>query len=58
VPAAFTAYLPALAILGLPGPPLLPAWLGWCVPVAAVAGWLAALGLWRLGLRRYTGAGG
>ena len=26
VPVAFTAYLPTLAILHLPGPPLLPTW--------------------------------
>ena len=58
VPAAFTAYLPALALLGLPGPELLPAWLGWWVPVAAAVAWLVALAAWRLGLRRYTGAGG
>jgi ABC-2 type transport system permease protein len=58
VPAAFTAYLPTLAILGHPGPTLLPAWLGWWVPVVAAAAWLVALGLWRLGLRHYTGAGG
>jgi ABC-2 type transport system permease protein len=58
VPAAFTAYLPTLALLGLPGPELLPAWLGWWVPVAAAVAWLTALAAWRLGLRRYTGAGG
>jgi ABC-2 type transport system permease protein len=37
VPVAFTAYLPTLAILHLPGPPLLPSWAVWCTPVA-VAG--------------------
>jgi ABC-2 type transport system permease protein len=58
VPAAFTAYLPTLAILGLPGPPGLPQWLGWCGPVVAVVAVAAALGLWRLGIRHYTGAGG
>ena len=58
VPAAFTAYLPTLAILGHAGPPWLPGWLGWWVPAVAVAGWLVAAGLWRLGLRHYTGAGG
>jgi ABC-2 type transport system permease protein len=58
VPAAFTGYLPTLAILGQPGPPWLPSWLGWWVPAVAVVAWLVALGLWRLGLRRYTGAGG
>lgn len=29
-PMAFTAYLPAVTMLGLPGPSWLPAWLGWC----------------------------
>jgi ABC-2 type transport system permease protein len=58
VPAAFTAYLPTLALLGLPGPPWLPGWLGWCSPLVAVLAWLAAMGLWRLGIRHYTGAGG
>jgi ABC-2 type transport system permease protein len=58
VPAAFTAYLPTIAVLGLPGPPGLPAWLGWLAPVVAVLTWIAALSGWRAGLRRYTGAGG
>ena len=58
VPASFTAYLPTLAILGQPGPALLPAWLGWCVPAVAIVAWLVALGLWRLGMRHYSGAGG
>lgn len=58
LPAAFTGYLPAIALLGLPGPPWLPAWLGWLTPVAGVLTWAAALALWRLGVRRYTGAGG
>ena len=31
-PMAFTAYLPAVTLLGLPGPAWLPAWLGWCAP--------------------------
>lgn len=57
VPAAFTAYLPTLLILGLPGPAWTPAWLGWLTPVAAVATWAAGLALWRAGLRHYTGAG-
>ena len=58
VPAAFTAYLPALALLGLPGPPWLPAWLGWCAPGVGVLAWGAALLMWRSGVRHYTGAGG
>lgn len=58
VPVSFAGYLPAAAILGLPGPQAAPGWLGWCVPVAALATAFAALALWRAGLRHYTGAGG
>lgn len=58
VPASFASYLPAAAILGLPGPAWAPGWLGWLSPVAAVAAWCAAMALWRRGLRHYTGAGG
>ena len=58
VPAAFTGYLPALALLGLPGPAWLPAWLGWCTPGMAVVALTVALLLWRRGVRHYSGAGG
>lgn len=58
MPAAFTAYLPTLVLLGRPGPAWLPAWLGWWTPLVAVAAWTAALLLWRRGVRHYTGAGG
>ncbi|WP_051020420.1 ABC transporter permease [Nocardia araoensis] len=58
IPVSFTAYLPTLALLGLPGPPLLPAWLAWLTPVAALWVWLLALGLWRSGTRHYQGGGG
>jgi ABC-2 type transport system permease protein len=57
-PMAFTAYLPAVTMLGLPGPDWLPAWLGWCAPAAAVWSWLMALLCWRWGLRHYQGGGG
>ncbi|WP_053204782.1 ABC transporter permease [Jiangella muralis] len=57
VPAAFTAYLPVLVLLDLPGPPGTPHWLGWCAPLAAVAVWAVALLGWRAGLRHYTGTG-
>lgn len=57
IPAAFTAYLPTLLILGVPGPPGTPAWLGWFTPVAAVVAWVIALLAWRQGLRHYTGTG-
>ncbi|WP_431949300.1 ABC transporter permease [Nocardia lijiangensis] len=58
IPVAFTAYLPTIALLGLPGPPLLPSWLVWLTPLATLWIWLLALGLWRLGTRHYQGGGG
>ncbi|MEV0031533.1 ABC-2 family transporter protein [Nocardia sp. NPDC050793] len=58
VPVAFTAYLPTIALLELPGPPLLPSWLVWLTPLATLWIWLLALGLWRLGTRHYQGGGG
>ncbi len=58
VPAAFTAYLPALLLVEQPGPAGLPSWLGWLTPLVAVLAWGIALLVWRAGMRRYTGAGG
>ncbi len=58
IPVAFTAYVPTIALLHLPGPPLLPPWLAWCAPLAALWVWLLALSLWRLGTRHYQGGGG
>lgn len=58
IPATATAYLPALIILGLPGPAFLPAWLGWCTPLFAVWAWVLALLAWRAGIGKFTGAGG
>lgn len=58
IPVSFTAYLPTVALLGLPGPPLLPAWLTWFVPLAVLWVWLLALVLWRFGTRHYQGGGG
>jgi ABC-2 type transport system permease protein len=58
VPASFVGYLPTVNLLGLPGPPGLPSWLGWCSPLAALAIWGVALLAWRSGLRHYAGAGG
>lgn len=58
IPVAFTAYLPTIAVLGLPGPTMLPVWLAWLTPVAAL--WVSALAgaSWRLGTRHYQGGGG
>lgn len=58
VPAAFAGYLPALALLDVPGPAWLPAWLGWCPALVAVLAWGGALVAWRAGVRHHTGAGG
>lgn len=57
-PMAFTAYLPVVTLLGLPGPEWMPGWLGWCAPVAALWAWLLALLTWRAGVRHYQGGGG
>ena len=58
VPVVFTAYLPTLAILHLPGPPLLPSWAAWCTPLAAAWVWVAAMSLWRWGTGHYQSGGG
>jgi ABC-2 type transport system permease protein len=58
VPAAFTAYLPVVAILGRDEPLGLPSWLPWLTPLAAAWSALAAALVWRAGVRHYTGAGG
>jgi len=57
-PMAFTAYLPVVTLLDLPGSDLLPPWLGWCAPLAAVWTWAMALLAWRIGVRHYRGGGG
>jgi ABC-2 type transport system permease protein len=58
VPVTVTSYLPSLLILGLEGPPLLPAWLGWYAPLFAAWAWLLAWVAWRAGTRKFIGAGG
>ncbi|MFC4376927.1 ABC transporter permease [Nocardia halotolerans] len=58
IPVAFTAYVPTIALLGLPGPALLPAWSAWLTPVAAAWVWLLAAAAWRIGTRHYQGGGG
>ena len=57
-PMAFTAYLPVVTLLGLPGSEWLPSWAGWCAPLAAVWAWALALTSWRIGVRHYQGGGG
>ena len=57
IPAAFVAYLPALALLGRDDPAGLPGWLSWCaLPAAMLSAGVAGL-VWRTGLRHYVGAG-
>lgn len=58
VPTAFVAYVPAVAILDLPGDDLAPPWLAWCTPLAALLAWGIAALAWRAGTRHYQGAGG
>ncbi len=62
-PMAFTAYLPAVTMLGLhgvgsTGRDWMPAWLGWCAPAAAAWSWLMGLLFWCWGVRHYQGGGG
>ncbi|MBL0887654.1 ABC-2 family transporter protein [Myceligenerans indicum] len=57
-PMAFCAYLPAMLLLGEPGAPWLPAWLGWFAPVAAAWSWAFGLFAWCSGVRHYQGGGG
>lgn len=57
-PMALAAYVPALRLLGLPGPAGLPTWLAWCTPLAALWMWGFALTMWRFGVRHYQGGGG
>jgi ABC-2 type transport system permease protein len=57
-PMAFTAYLPVVTLLELPSGGWLPAWTGWCAPVAAAWTWTLALLTWRVGVRHYQGGGG
>ncbi|WP_449495108.1 ABC transporter permease [Brachybacterium huguangmaarense] len=58
IPATLVAYAPALALLDLPGPALIPTAAGWLGAPAAVLAWVLAALAWRAGIRHYTGAGG
>ncbi|MGW0007478.1 ABC transporter permease [Nocardia grenadensis] len=58
IPVAFTAYFPTLALLDLPGPAGIPAWLAWCAPLAAAWAWVLAWAMWRIGTRHYQSGGG
>lgn len=58
VPAAFTGYLPAVALLGRDEPTGLPGWLPWASPLAALVAVAGAALFWRSAVRHYVGAGG
>ncbi|MGW6331130.1 ABC transporter permease [Nocardia rhamnosiphila] len=58
IPVAFTAYLPTLALLDLPGPAGMPSWLAWGAPLAAAWVWVLAWVMWRIGTRHYQSGGG
>lgn len=57
VPLAFTAYYPAIGLLGREDPLGGPSWLAWMGPVAAVGAWLVAALVWRTGIRAYRSVG-
>ena len=57
IPAAFVAYLPALALLGRSDPLGMPGWVSWSGPPVAAVTALVAGWVWRLGVRHYVGAG-
>ncbi|WP_308297476.1 ABC transporter permease [Tsukamurella paurometabola] len=58
LPLAFTGYLPALYILGLPGDGIFQPAVAWALPLATAWVVLLAGATWRWGLRHYRGAGG
>lgn len=57
-PLAFTAYVPVLYLLDLPGPWGFSPELVWCLPLLAAWTWTFALLMWRAGTRHYQGGGG
>lgn len=57
LPLGFVAYLPALIILGKPGPADVPRWLGYASPLAAALLALAARAVWTTAIRHYRSTG-
>ena len=57
VPVGTVTYFPVTALLGRPDPLGTPPWLGWAAPAAAPLFLVAALLLWRLGVRHYNSTG-
>ncbi|MEZ4648384.1 MAG: ABC-2 family transporter protein [Candidatus Eisenbacteria bacterium] len=58
VPVGFVSYVPAVSLLGKSDPLGLTPWGVWVTPVVAGAFLAVCLFFWRLGVRRYEGAGG
>ncbi len=58
IPTAFVGYLPTVTLLGLPGTPLLPTWLGWLTLPVGLWCWVLALLLWNRATHHYQGGGG
>ena len=57
VPIGTVTYFPVVALLGRPDPLGTPPWFGWAAPAAAPLFLVAALLLWRLGVRHYNSTG-
>jgi ABC-2 type transport system permease protein len=57
IPLGCVNYLPAMAILDLPGATPGPRLVGWLAPLGGLVFLLAALQLWKLGVRKYVSAG-
>jgi ABC-2 type transport system permease protein len=57
IPLGFVVYFPSLYLLDKSTPLDLPGWLRFVAPLAALIFWLAALQLWRIGVRRYRSTG-
>ena len=57
VPICTVTYFPVAALLGRPDPLGTPLWFGWVGPLAAPLFLVAALVLWRFGVRHYTSTG-
>lgn len=54
---AFAGYQPMLALFGRPDPLGTPGWLAWSTPAVAALAWVAAITLWRTGIRQYRSTG-
>ena len=57
VPIGTVTYFPVAALLGKPDPLGTAPWFGWAAPLAAPLFLIAALLLWRLGVRHYNSTG-